>query len=137
MDKTYFDEMKAKIAQFKREMKEHGEKFFLEQSKELFAELTNVEGFGWTQYTPYYNDGDTCVFSANFDYPTIKFVGQEEIEEDDWFPNSDMSPEAESSRKIAKFLNQFDYEDVEMMFGDHCKVWVTPSKVEVEEYEHD
>lgn len=24
-----------------------------------------IKAFGWTQYTPYFNDGDTCIFSVN------------------------------------------------------------------------
>jgi hypothetical protein len=31
-------------------------------SAELFEEFPELESFSWTQYTPYFNDGDTCEF---------------------------------------------------------------------------
>lgn len=42
-----------------------------QRTKEEFAELVQaflafdvVKEFGWTQYTPYFNDGEPCIFSA-------------------------------------------------------------------------
>jgi hypothetical protein len=32
---------------------------------ELFAQAPKLKSVGWTQYTPYFNDGDSCEFSAH------------------------------------------------------------------------
>lgn len=41
---------------------------FKQSLKEIFKDHSNLESFSWTQYTPYWNDGDTCTFSAHTDY---------------------------------------------------------------------
>jgi len=38
---------------------------FTESSQELFEKHPLLESFSWTQYTPYFNDGDTCSFGVN------------------------------------------------------------------------
>lgn len=38
---------------------------FAEVFKGFFDENPNVGGVQWTQYTPYFNDGEECVFSVN------------------------------------------------------------------------
>ncbi len=45
---------------------------------EIFKEHKNLDSFAWTQYTPHWNDGDTCVFSAHKEY--IYLNGAEEPE---------------------------------------------------------
>ena len=30
--------------------------------EELFAKSKLIDSFSWTQYTPYFNDGETCEF---------------------------------------------------------------------------
>lgn len=44
--------------------------------KVLFKEHPKLESFSWCQYTPNWNDGDECTFSANTDYVYIN--GSEE-----------------------------------------------------------
>ena len=44
----------------------------LEEFPKIFAPLFNqcprLAGFWWSQYTPYFNDGDTCEFSSHASY---------------------------------------------------------------------
>ena len=40
-------------------------------------------------------------------------------------------------KKVAAFLNAFEEEDMETMFGDHMRVTVTRDDIETEEYQHD
>jgi hypothetical protein len=37
---------------------------FKQGATALFEAHPALESFGWTQYTPYFNDGDECVFGA-------------------------------------------------------------------------
>lgn len=140
MDKTYFQNAKAQMKEFQEKMKQDGKKFFLEISKELFEQNPTLLKFGWRQYTPYYNDGDACEFSAHLDYPKMLLVGEpeEEFEEERWFSSDEKETDASKTyNKVTEFLSQFDDNDMELLFGDHCEVIVTKDGVEVEEYEHD
>jgi hypothetical protein len=50
---------------------------------ELFKKAPNLKSFGWRQYTPYFNDGDSCVFRVHFDYPYINGASEDYDEECD------------------------------------------------------
>lgn len=66
-----YRELRDNIAEARRKMQETAKGLFVEMSAELFAENPGLVSFGWTQYTPYWNDGDVCVFGAHTDYPTV------------------------------------------------------------------
>ena len=137
MDKTYFENAKAQMQEFQEKMKNEGKQFFLNVSKEVFEQNPTLVKFGWRQYTPYWNDGEACVFSANLDYPNILLKDQDEdlYDEESWFTGDDAEYPVWSN--VITFLSQFDDNDVELLFGDHVCVSVTKDGVEVEEYEHD
>lgn len=46
----------------------------------LFDTYEFLGSIGWTQYTPYFNDGDTCVFGSTITEPSLNSV--KDIEED-------------------------------------------------------
>lgn len=69
-----YRELKRKIADAKKQMEQTAKDAFSEMSADFFAENPKIVSFGWTQYTPYWNDGDECVFSANTDYPTVSIM---------------------------------------------------------------
>lgn len=47
------------------------------QAEKIFKNYSSLVGFRWTQYTPYFNDGDECTFRVN-DYPCMKFIGMDD-----------------------------------------------------------
>lgn len=69
-----YQALRAKIADARKQMEETAKGLFTEMSAELFADNPTLQGFSWTQYTPYFNDGDVCTFSAHTDYPTVSMV---------------------------------------------------------------
>lgn len=139
MDKTYFEQKKREIAEFRQKMKDEGGEFFKEISADIFTEYPDLISFGWTQYTPYFNDGDPCTFSARTDCPKIHVQGESEEDEDgeDFYSANDQSHRARVWRSVQGLLEQFDNDDMEMLFGDHCQVTVKRDGVEVEKYSHD
>lgn len=141
MDKSYFDNAKAQIKIFREKMRDEGKEFFSGCAKELFSTHPILDYFSWTQYTPYFNDGDPCEFSAHTDYPAIGLVGAEETEdedEEDYFSADETSPEAVAWRAVTGFLSKFDDDDFQLMFGDHAKIVVSRSGgVDIQEYSHD
>jgi hypothetical protein len=130
---------------------------FYSLTKELFIAYPELKSFGWKQYTPYFNDGEECVFSSLHYYPTINGndenydeseqaegeidivkLGGETIYGVGWkkIPNPDYNPYyGEIVSTVKQFLNQFDNEDMEELFGNHVAIRVTESGVVIEEYE--
>ena len=149
-----------------KEITEKATVLFKEASSTLFVEFPNLVSFGWTQYTPYFNDGDTCTFGSNHTNPWIKFTSfeNEENEEDDEdldyddefseyryynyskdYKTKTLKPglteaklaEVTTGHAVIDFLRNFDDDDMLHMFGDHQKVIVTASKVLADDYDHD
>lgn len=66
--------MDAKIQELLKEIEESQKKIlerskvvFKDVSQEIFEEYPSLESFSWVQYTPYFNDGDECVFGVHAD----------------------------------------------------------------------
>lgn len=64
---------------------------FAEVFASFFAENPNVGGVQWTQYTPYFNDGDECVFSVNDMYLFPSSTDEDDLDgyDEDLFPSFD------------------------------------------------
>jgi hypothetical protein len=104
---------------------------------------------GWEQYTPYFNDGDVCVFRVR--EPWVKTVKDGDGGADRWnltmYSHPTLSvagagPEVMASKKrAAAFCNAIEngeFEDVLFQaFGDHAKVVVTKTGINVEFYQHE
>jgi hypothetical protein len=147
------------IKKLKEEMLEASNKIFTEMTKVIFEEHPKVKSFGWNQYTPYFNDGETCAFFANTDYIYINGMS---VDESEWIneniitsygtwnreekvyedrtevPNLNYDSElVRANDEIKEFLCNFDEEFFMSQFGDHAEVTVTSEGVSVDEYEHD
>jgi hypothetical protein len=61
---TAFEQLISDQADLKRKFQEQAQGLFKEITKEFFEKNPGITGVVWTQYTPYFNDGDTCVFSV-------------------------------------------------------------------------
>jgi hypothetical protein len=149
---TKLKEMKKQIADAKKAIKDQAKDLFKELTADLFSGNPSLVNFSWSQYTPYWCDGDVCEFGANTDSPTVrvKFDGQIVrysdyetviVDEDDVeFEVEAGKYEKECERickAVSKILGQFDDEDFEMMFGDHVEVTVSPKKVTTDSYDHE
>lgn len=64
------EELKNKIEELKTQTKEVCEEYFAEFAKEFFVNYNDIKSFSWTQYIPYFNDGDTCTFKIGNIYIT-------------------------------------------------------------------
>jgi len=150
---------KAEIQALRKQMQEESNKIFGELTKEFFDENPKLESFAWTQYTPYFNDGDTCEFQANTDYI---YVNGEYIEDCEWYDKNNITnygrwnsalklyegrvevenPDydedlAKVADEIKLFLSHFEEDFFKEQFGDHNMVTVTKSGVDTDYYEHD
>jgi hypothetical protein len=103
----------------------------------LFTAYPNVKAIGWTQYTPYFNDGEPCVFSVNDLYVCDETCNIDSYDiyswNEVWRGGDDKYP---LIAEVAGILQ--NAEDILlMMFGDHVKVVATPNGIDVEEYDHE
>lgn len=139
MDITDFIAAKENIAKQKKELQSHLSSIFEKHSKTLFADHPIIVSFGWAQYTPYFNDGEECVFGTHAEYPDMNgcqegYLDKEYREE----LGEDGVIRWDNAYKAVKlFLGYFDREDYREMFGDHVSVLVTRDGVTVEHYEHE
>ncbi len=152
-------EKQAEIKRLQKELQDKSTEIFLSSFKKLFEETPKLKSFAWTQYTPYFNDGDTCYFSSNTDY---LIINGEDIEEASWAnekkviswgtwnrekrvyegrieqDNPDYDKElSETVDKVKKFLSLFDDNFYQNQFGDHVMVTVTEDGFSTEDYEHE
>lgn len=155
------NDIKNKIAGKREELnalKEEYTKVFRKEFhniiKSFFEEVPEVQAIIWSQYTPYFNDGDPCVFgigdifyvTKNFDIEDRKspyyYVDDEYgcIRTYAWC--ADEASEFISDEKYNR-VKEFtkiitDNEDLmEELYGDPAAVYITKDSVIVDEYEHD
>ena len=156
---TEIRKKQAEIKELQKELQKKSADIFLSSFKRLFEENPKLKSFGWTQYTPYFNDGDTCTFSVNTDWIYINGIP---VDDSDWVnettitnygtwnrdkkvyegrtevPNLNYDEElSKASNEISEFLSNFDNEFFISQFGDHAEITVTAEGVSVDEYEHD
>lgn len=143
--KQAFNEMKNKLIQDFRESLNG-------LAVEIFKTIPQLKAISWIQYTPYFNDGDECVFSIrevifyNF-IPDRYFRYAEEFEDDEYPENYWAASDYElnknkttlSKEEIA-FLKQFEStinqnrEFIKEIFGDHSKIIWNADGITIKDY---
>lgn len=128
---------RAKISKLTEQLIGDTNLLFQALSKELFEIYPKLENFAWAQYTPWFNDGDTCEFSAKRDRIFINgsdepydFYDSEPITD----PNESWKTEALES--ICGLLYGFTNDELLAMFADHSKIIVTKDSIVYEGYNH-
>jgi hypothetical protein len=118
-----------------------------EQVAELFKPFFDanpqIDAVKWSQYTPYFNDGDTCTFSVH----DIELVSKDLFPDEDadsyhgentmseWDADEEHKPLFEAANAIRNPLPNELLEDV---FGDHVYVLINrDGTTEVDECSHD
>ena len=152
---TAFDKLLDEQRELQIKFQKTAQALFKETTKEFFDKNSNVTAIVWTQYTPYFNDGDTCEFRVN----DATFTNAPDPENTRWGEyDGDHETAADGSEIFAwegwgdapENLNQdmchsfnrmicsSEMEDVmKAMFGDHVKVVATREGFDVDDYDHD
>lgn len=145
-------ETKSRMEEMRRALNEEFKAKIADVFNDFFAANPDVYAFAWSQYTPYFNDGDECVFSLNEiyaykDHPAVREAvaegsrelvwGELEGTEDEvvwntWSGNSKNTAVEDFIRELTQFEDEFQY-----AFGDHVMVIVTRDGIDVEEFDHD
>lgn len=147
---------------FKLDFQEKAKASMIGIFKEFFDKNPAISAIIWQQYTPYFNDGDTCEFGV---YDFYFFIGPEsEIqylspwgeyqgERTDCYCNYRFDPwmteeqkalvesaniDTEVIEQFKTVLNDEEMEDIfRSNFGDHCYVIATKDGFQIEELTHD
>ena len=103
---------------------------------QLFAAYPDLEAVSFTGYTPYFCDGDECVYSVNSYTAAVTFNGISYGEcEDDALTKGKIE---DSWGDFVKILDAIPSEIFLTSYGDHCKTTIKRDlTVDSEEYEHD
>lgn len=157
-----FDKLLEEQAELRTKFQAKAQELFKSVTKDFFDKNPGVQAIVWTQYTPFFNDGDTCVFGVNDPYFTNAtaeqledFTAWGEYEGEDenvWSESSwgfkyemERHPEKDFSgidmamvNKFATMIQSSEMEDVmEAMFGDHVRVTATRDGFDVDDHDHD
>jgi hypothetical protein len=207
--------LKSRMNALKEEMQENSKVLMKEAFREFFEKYDVVDNIFWTQYTPYFNDGESCEFSVGDAYLVLKddedaceYEGSSLLDKEDigslkktiaeieawekdpmaaaqkhqqerikqynrdpfadssysgstldqmkkWKPHygtkeqyvkqlataqefGELYPNLKSDfKEIHKMVSGIDDDLMKAMFGDHVKVVVSASGIEIEEHQHD
>lgn len=158
------DKIKQALAALKEDYRKTAESMFHEGVKELFEKHKSLDSFGFMAYSPYFNDGDECTYSALIDYPYINgFTVDDDSLENYFEPREgdikiwdngsrwdysngykdrtwvDGDPEIDAMVKdVKEFLKSFDDDVWHDLIGNHVIVRISKDGIETEEYtDHD
>jgi hypothetical protein len=142
------DELKKLKIAYETALREKGQEILKETFKKFFDENPDLIALRWEQYTPYFNDGESCTFGVHDLY--AKYTGgeggaEEETGDDDdagfdyirsghWYGDR-ASPQWLCD--VQKEFKSFPEDLLEAAFGDHAKITATRDGFDVEECSHD
>lgn len=150
-----FDQMNEEMAELKANYQKRGREIFKLAFKEFFDANPEANVVGWHQYTPYFNDGEECIFNchAEFafvsnakDYDNIHWGEYSGDEENVWISdgdngdfNAELIPESvtKNIKALRRLLSKIDDDVFLGMFDNHVQVFATREGFAVREYSHD
>jgi hypothetical protein len=137
--------IKEKVAALAEELKAAIKPAIKEQTDAIFAADANVKSVNWTQYAPYFNDGDACEFSVR--EPWVRFddedTPEEDVDEDAEWENTAGSFDNEALNNALQALSELiQSEEIEgamkQAFGADSIITIDRAgNVTVDEYDHD
>lgn len=165
--KTAFEQLIADQAELQRKFQEQAQVLFKDITKEFFDKNSGITGVVWKQYTPFFNDGDTCTFNVH--EPIFTNAPADELHDIRWEYEGDTEGvwstdnigyilesdrdyyadtkkmilvsggvDVESCDLFTKAICSSEMENVMLaMFGNHVKVIATREGFDVDEFEHD
>lgn len=88
--------------EYERKISEEGAEILKQEFKDFFEKYPYVEAVEWVQYTPYFNDGEECIFGVMDPRMIINLNKYEKAEE---------FKEAEKAYKEKKGYNSYENDD--------------------------
>lgn len=157
------EEQRALKAKFQAE----AQGLFKDTMKEFFDKNPGITALKWTQYTPYFNDGEPCEFRVNGvtftnaspeELENVNHYGEYEGEDETVWAIENISYglnskyhaneatkiraaggiDEDSCQLIDKMIQSKEMEEImKEMFGDHVSITATRDGFDINDYEHD
>jgi len=135
-----------------KEASEQFQSALMDALEEVREKYPNVKAVAWTQYTPFFNDGEACEFGVGdpefiIDEKSVDEIREiwnenngyvcDEVDTLDWKQSSDLLKQNETLKLI--FGSESGEKLCHDCFGDHTRVLVTieDRSVYLEEYDHE
>lgn len=152
---SLIDKMNDELSEIRAQYRVKTQEIFKGMFKKFFNKNPDVKCVFWRQYTPYFNDGDACVFSSGAsyaaitnaeDYESIRYGEYDGDDEGVWVDDPDNgdynsklipTPVKANAEALRRVLEKIDDDVYLQMFGDHCYVYATREGFDVQEYDHD
>jgi hypothetical protein len=126
-------ELRQVLREAKEKVKVEAMDAFKAEFKSAFESNPDVKAMRWNQYTPYFNDGDECVFGVND--LMVKAENPEDAEDADGFASL---WGGNKNEPLLKWWNSIQCDEAFLAaFGNHCQITATPEGFEVDGYDHD
>ena len=119
-----FNELTEMKAAYDRKLKQEGEAAVKDAFKDLFDKYPEVTSVVWTQYTPYFNDGDACTFTVNAFCVKLKSRSKD--------PRKKEVDEA-----VRTLARELPNDVLESIFGDPVKIIATRQGFNITKYDPD
>ncbi len=140
----YNEQFKQITLDFQSKMQEAISNVFVE----FFKAEPQVQAISWCQYTPYFNDGEECIFSVNdvyfildgFDAENVPDSPYEFEDDEQYVTASYYGSDKEAYTENMKLLNNLIDANSDIMkyaYGDHVMVVITPTETFTNEFEHE
>jgi len=141
-------ELATKFTEVKSKMMAEGQEALKTEFQKVFEAYPKITVIKWNQYTPYFNDGDTCEFGVGsfvisnaLNAEEVSSYGEYEGEtEGEWAEElwGDTAKEYPLIRDLENFCNTGIGKEILLMtFEDHSIVTATCEGFDIEEYEHE
>ena len=121
-------------------IEKNGERVIKSLFKEFFQNYPEVKAVAWTQYTPYFMDGDPCEFSVYEIYGASSDSEEavSDLENGECEEGTEVFYDHEGLNGLSEILqSKAGHIILEAVFGDHKKIVVTQNGIEVERCRHD
>lgn len=139
-----FEKVNTELQELQESYQRLGQSAISSVLKDVFVEFPELKAITWAQYTPYFMDGDECIFSVN----EIYFIENQEILDDDDISGYAYDEIEEDQGVFSKYSDNDKYDNIsdfisqneqimKQFLGDHIEVTVTPQGIKTEEYDHD
>lgn len=149
-------ELKTLKDNYEKLLREKGQEIMKGAVEEFFKANPEIKTVTWTQYTPFFNDGEPCEFRVGDPYFSMQDVEPEDVprdpEDDDgqrfystWGakyyanarPGMNLAPIEKAGQSFRETIGAAPHDLFLAAFGDHMKVVLTPDQIYTEEVNHD
>ena len=162
-DLISFSDKKLEFEEMKRHLIESFRQSLNEMASNIFIAIPSLKTIHWHQFTPYFNDGDECIFNVRtmffYNHTPYQYIRDlydyQDVQEEnpnksdtDWcfeLDNYSLNKDLEKAKKFlsseeVNFIENFsktirsNKEFVQEIFGDHCIVIFNQNGITIEDF---